>query len=121
MNDLETLELKISKFLRWGVVFSGILMLSGWIISFKWTADSFVNFQTYDHISIQELIGFHWKKKDIGPLVSYAGLFALISLPLIRVFLTGILFIRSGEKILATIAALVLLGLFISFSFGIEL
>ena len=121
MNDLESLELKISKFLRFGVLFAGALMLVGWVMSIKFTSNPFVGFQTYDHISIQELIFFHLKRKDYGALVSYAGLFALISLPLIRVFLTGILFIRSGEKILAFIAALVLIGLLASFTLGIEL
>jgi uncharacterized membrane protein len=53
-------------------------------------------------------------------LLSYAGLIALISLPVLRVLLTMILFLKQKEYILAVVAALVLIGLFVSFTFGME-
>jgi uncharacterized membrane protein len=45
----------------------------------------------------------------------------LISLPVLRVLLTSILFLKMGDKILAAIAASVLLVLVLSFALGFEL
>jgi uncharacterized membrane protein len=121
MNELENLELKISKFLRAGVIVSGLLMLTGWLMQIELSLDPFLVFKTYDHIPFQDIFALHLKNKQWGYLISYAGLVSLIFLPVIRVLLTAVLFIHQKERLLALIAALVLLGLFISFSFGIEL
>ena len=120
-TDIETLELKISKFLRWGVLFAAILMLIGWILQFKWSGNPFFHFEVYDQIPFSSQIFFHYRKEHWGHLLSYAGLIVLISLPLIRVLLTAILFLKQKEFALAIIAFLVLLGLIVSFTFGIEL
>lgn len=121
MNNIESLELKIAKFLRVGVIVAGIIMFAGWMAQIKLTGDPFFNFQTYDHIPLQNLIGLHIRNKQWGALVAYAGLAALISLPIIRVFLTAILFVRQKEFLLALIAMTVLIGLIFSMSLGIEL
>lgn len=121
MNDIESLELKISKFLRAGVYLAGAVMFVGWVWKFKWSGNPFFNFEVYDRIPFIDLIKQHIYLKDWGILVSYAGLLILISLPLIRVLLTGILFIRQKEYTLAGIAFIVLSGLTASMLLGIEI
>ena len=121
MKDLVTLELKISKFLRLGVIFAGALMLIGWLMEIEFSRDPFIVFKSYDHIPFQDILQIHLKNQQWGYLISYAGLLSLIVLPVIRVLLTAVLFIKQKEKLLAAIAFFVLAGLFISFSFGIEL
>jgi uncharacterized membrane protein len=121
MNEIENLELKISKFLRVGVIFAGTLMLIGWVSQIRLDVNPFFHYQIYDSIPLSELIKFHIYRENWGVLLSYAGLGALISLPLIRVFLTAIIFLKQKEFALAMIAAVVLIGLLISMSLGIEL
>lgn len=121
MNNIESLELKIAKFLRIGVIIAGVIMFAGWMAQFKFNGDPFFNFQTYDHIPLQDLIGLHLHRQHWGALLSYLGLAALISLPLIRVLLTAILFLRQKEFALALIALTVLMGLIFSMYLGIEL
>lgn len=121
MNELEPLELKISHFLRIGVIVSAVLMFAGWITELNWSGDPFYNFQTYDQISFVSLVKFHLKRQDWGVLTSYLGLIALISLPLIRVFLTAILFLKQKEYVLAGIASIVLIGLVGSMALGFQI
>lgn len=121
MNNIESLELKIANFLRFGVVIAGILMFVGWMAQFKISANPFFNFETYDHIPMKDLLSFHLKQKNWGMLISYMGLVALISLPVIRVILTAILFLRQKDFILALVAIVVLVGLIISMTLGIEI
>lgn len=121
MNKIESLELKIATFLRIGVIIAGIIMFAGWMSQFKLNGDPFFNFQTYDHIPLQDLIALHLRRGHWGALLSYLGLAALISLPLIRVLLTTILFLRQKEFALAFIALTVLMGLLFSMYLGIEL
>lgn len=121
MNEFESLELKISKFLRGGVIFAGLIMLAGYVMQFKFSGDPFFNFQTYDQISFEQLLRFHYSIGQWGALVSYAGLLVLISLPLIRVALTTLLFLKQKDFSLALIAGTVLLALIVSMTLGIEL
>lgn len=121
MNDIESLELKIAKFLRYGVMLSGAIMLVGWLMQFKLQGNPFFNFETYDQLPLLDLLKLHIRNKDYGVLLSYAGLVSLISLPFIRVLLTAILFIKQKEFILALIAFVVLSGLILSMSLGIDL
>ena len=120
MNEIESLELKISKFLRVGVLVAAAFMFVGWMMQFKLTANPFFNFSTYDQIPFVDMIQHHIMRKNYGALISYTGLIVLISLPLIRVALTGFLFLKQKEFILAGVAFLVLFGLIISFVFGFE-
>lgn len=121
MDEIQNLELKIAKFLRVGIIVAGLMMLVGWGMGLKFKIDPFFNFQIYDPIPFQDLYNYHLKRGDWWILLSYAGLATLISLPVIRVLLTGILFIKQGEKTLAFVATLVLLALFVSFALGIEI
>ena len=121
MENLEQLELKISKFLRFGVILAGALMLIGFVLGFYPEANPFLHFSQYDELPFKEIVSLHFKRRHFGPLISYTGLIILILLPVIRVFLTGILFLRAGEKIMSLLAIIVLMALLISFSFGIDL
>lgn len=120
-NKIEDLELKISKFLRLGIIVAGVLILGGWLVQLKFVANPFYNFEYYDQIPLQNLVMFHIRTKQWGYLVSYLGLFCLISLPIIRVFLTAILFVKQKEYVLANLAFFVLVGLLGSLFLGIEL
>lgn len=121
MKDMQALERKIAQFLRIGVALSGSLMLIGWLMKFKFSGNPFYNFQVYDRIPFPELFKFYVTQRDYGVLVSFAGLFTLISIPLIRVVLTAYIFFRQREFALAWIAVLVLTGLFVSMALGIDL
>jgi uncharacterized membrane protein len=121
MNQIETLELKIAKFLRGGVFLAGAIMFVGWIWKTKWNGNPFFNFESYDRIPFTQMLQHHFYRGDWGTLVSYAGLLILISLPLIRVILTAILFVKQKEYALAGIALIVLSGLTASILLGIEL
>ena len=121
VEQLESLELKISKFLRFGVIVAGTFLVVGWVMSFTMSPNVFYVFQDYDRIPFVELFRHYLRRKEWGPIVSYAGLIILISLPILRVLLTMVMFIKLKERPLALIAGLVLLGLLVSFSFGIEL
>lgn len=113
------LELLIAKFLRWGVVFCGILIFVGWILNLKWDANVFYIYRDYDPIPFRDLVGLYVRSGNIGGLIAFSGLAALVSLPLLRVFLTGILFLKQKERALALIAFLVLALLIISFLLGV--
>ncbi len=121
MKEHTLMDLKISKFLRIGVLISGLLMAAGWLFNLKWDSNIFLNYQEYDPIPLQNFILYHYNQGQWASLISYAGLIVLILLPLIRVLLTGIIFIRQKEYLLAIIAATVLIALCLSFSLGIEL
>lgn len=118
---IEQMELKIAGFLRYGVMFAGATIALGWLLMFKNSPTVFSDFKTYDQIPLQNFLIYHYNQGNWGQVLSYLGLSLLILLPLIRVLFTGFLFIRQKEYLLALIAGLVLLGLILSFTFGIEI
>ena len=117
-EKIEALELKIAKFLRWGVFLSGALIFSGWLWELKLSADPFYSFQRYYNLPLQNVLKIYYKNEQLGYLLIYGGLAALISLPIIRVFLTAFLFFRQKEYRLGFIALLVLISLAVSFLLG---
>lgn len=119
-NNVEQMELKISHFLRWGVIASGLIIALGWILSFKADADPFAPLQTYEHLSLWQSIKISVLLENWGKLIAYVGLGMLISLPVIRVILSIILLLKTKEKTMALIGATVLIGLILSFSLGVE-
>jgi uncharacterized membrane protein len=119
-EEIEVLELKIARFLRWGVVLSGLLIFSGWLWELKWSADPFYSFRHYYVFPLQNILKIYYKNERWGTLISYFGLVTLICLPIIRVFLTAFLFFRQKEFKLGVIALFVLLSLGISFLLGVE-
>lgn len=122
MNDIDmnTMELKISKFLRAGVIFSGIIICIGWGMSFKADSNPFIPLQTYSHLNLVDSIQMQAILQNWGKIIAYFGLTILISLPAIRVFLSILLFIKQKEKAMAILGMIVLFGLILSFSLGIE-
>jgi uncharacterized membrane protein len=121
MKEVESLELKISWFLRIGVIIAGALMLVGIILNFKLNGNPFYIFQDYDEIPFRNALYIHLRHQHWGHLFSYAGLISLISLPLIRVLLTAILYLKQKEFLMAGLASFVFFCLVVSFSLGIEL
>lgn len=121
MDELESLELKISNFLRIGVLVAGLLMLIGWLTQLIFNGTSFELLKTYNAISFNETFKNAIHNNLWSELIAYLGLIILMTLPIIRVFLTAILFVKQKEYILAGIASFVLIALLISFSLGIEL
>ena len=121
MNDLESLELKISKFLRIGVLVAGSFMLVGWLIHLFMQGSSLEALKNYHAITLNETLRLAIATKSWSEIIAYLGLIILIALPLIRVFLTAFLFMKQKEYLLAVIASIVLVALIISFSLGIEL
>ncbi len=121
MNGVERMELKISRFLRWGVISAGSVIAIGWIMSFKADSDPFAPLQTYQQLTLLQGLKVQIILENWGKLIAYVGLGMLISLPVIRVILSVILLLKSKEKTMALIGALVLVGLILSFSLGIEI
>jgi uncharacterized membrane protein len=120
MKDINLMELKISKFLRLGVLISGMIILIGWIMSFRPSSNPFLALQTYQSFNLLDSLQMHAILENWGMIIAYVGLSILISLPVLRVLLTTLLFIRQKEKTMALIGAIVFIGLILSFSFGIE-
>ena len=121
MKTMMELEIKIARFLRWGVMTAGGLMLLGWVLAFTLNTDPFFVYQTYDPLPLKEIWRSYYATGQWGQLLSLMGLCALILLPVVRVMLTTWLFIKQRDRLLAFIAFVVLLCLTISFSLGVEL
>lgn len=121
MMDERKIDNTISKLLHNGIIFSGLSILLGWVLSFNESANQLANLQNYQKRNLfltleMEVLAGNW-----ALLVCYAGLFALICLPVLRVFVSMILLLKQKEKGMALISSLVLLGLLMSFTFGIEI
>ena len=120
MKDIDKMELLISKFLRFGVIVSGLIILSGWLMSFEADRNPFTSLQSYQHFSLINSLEMNFILNNWGKVISYLGLMMLISLPILRVFLSMILFIRHKEKIMALLSLVVFIGLILSFLMGID-
>lgn len=120
-SPLHQLELKIAYLLRYGVMLAGALMITGWGLSLATHGDKLGTFRTYapQHLAAtwQDASLAH----DWGTLLALAGLGILVMLPVLRVLLTGVLFIKQGDRVLALLAFLVFGVLLASFSLGIDL
>jgi len=120
-NGLLSLELKISNLLRWGVLLAGAFLFIGWMSILDFTQNPLADFKDYKEETLVHSLNKALQNGQWGLLIAYAGLALLISLPVIRVLMTGILFIKQKEKILAATAFFVFGILILSFSLGIEL
>jgi uncharacterized membrane protein len=118
---LHDLELKISKMLRSGVYVAGMLLMVGWLWQLYKNGDTLADFKTYESRSLVETI--HWAvvMHDRPILISMAGLVVLVLLPITRVFLTGVLFVKQKDRVLAVMAFAVFTCLVASFFLGIDL
>ena len=83
--------------------------------------ESFEVFKNYTEISFKQTLLIALEKKDYASLISFTGLITLISLPLLRIFFTIILFLKQKEFILSMLALSVFLALIASFFLGLEL
>ena len=115
------LELRIAKLLRYGVLVSGAFMLAGWLSQIRGGGNPFLEFHDYHAMRFWDVIQSLWRDANYGLLISYFGLLVLISLPVLRVFFTAVLFFRQNDKLLGSIASVVLLILIASFLLGFEL
>lgn len=118
---MDDLELRISKFLRAGVITAGIFLFIGWMSLLFANGSSFVTFQTYHAIPLSESLGAALDAHSWTIIIAYVGLIILISLPILRVMLTAFIFLKQKEYLLAGIAGFVLITLILSFALGIEL
>ncbi|KHD87128.1 MAG: hypothetical protein OM95_15985 [Bdellovibrio sp. ArHS] len=120
-KNLNRLEYRISQLLRSGVLFAGIFLLVGWLW-LRWNgANNLSSLTEYRPTSLWESLQWAFLMKDRGLLISYAGLIILVLLPVVRVFLTGILFLKQRENKLAIMAFAVFIALVGSFFLGIDL
>lgn len=119
--EMENLELKIAKFLRYGVIVAGVVIAVGWIMAFDPSQNPLTSLSTYSRIDLFTQLELAFMDQNFGKLISYIGLGILISLPVIRVVLSTFIFLKQKEFLMAGIGLAVMIGLLVSFSFGIEL
>lgn len=119
-EELHSLELKIGKLLRKGVLSAGVVLIFGWIGMILQDQHTLLDYGVYKTQGVFEEIEWAYLTKDIPLLVAYAGLLILISLPLLRVLLTGYLFLKQKDRAMGLVAFGVLIVLLASFVLGIE-
>ncbi|CAN5424929.1 hypothetical protein BH10BDE1_BH10BDE1_04490 [soil metagenome] len=120
-DEVYSLELFIAKFLRYGVLVAGALMLFGWMSEISFKTDTFSHFATYHDVRLFPTLRALIETSRWGLLTAYAGMFVLISLPLLRVLMTLVVFLKKKDYALAAVSTLVLAGLFLSLLLGFEI
>jgi Protein of unknown function (DUF1634) len=90
----------------------------GWVASVNFRATPFAGLRTYAPRPLAAELADLGARGAWPGLVCYFGLFVLISLPLVRVLLTGVLFARQGDRVLAMVAFAVLAALVSGFFLG---
>jgi len=118
---LFNLELFISKFLRYGVLFAGLLIFIGWMSQIDFHHNIFESFSHYETVPLFQTLSALIAQHAWGLLTAYSGLIVLIALPLTRVALTAFVFLAERDYVLAFCALLVLFGLGLSFALGFEI
>lgn len=120
-HKLTRLELKISYFLRYGVFLSAAFLAFGWIGQILQSQDRLNHFQIYQPEALSVTLHKALGNSDYPMLSAILGLSVLVSLPIIRVFLTAYLFIQSKDWYLAGMAIFVSAMLCLSIVLGIAL
>ncbi len=120
-HDIQALELFIARFLRYGVLIAGALMLVGWISQISFRTDTFAQFQVYKEMRLAPTLLQLYDAREWGVLTSYLGMFVLICLPVLRVIMTLAMFLKKRDYALAGVSALVLFGLLLSVTLGLEI
>ncbi|MGZ3772266.1 MAG: DUF1634 domain-containing protein [Pseudobdellovibrionaceae bacterium] len=118
-NAVHQLELKISYLLRIGVLIAGFLLCLGWLWMLTHGESISGKFTDYTKpMPFPERV--HWAiiSNDPATLISLLGLAFLVILPILRVLMTGILFIWRKEFRLGFIAFIVFIALISSFFLG---
>lgn len=119
--NLQKLELKISRFLRGGLFFAGMMLVVGWVGMLFRHGDNLSTFNQYHQQSLWENLQWAFVMNDRSMVLAYGGLLVLVLLPVLRVLMTSFLFIKTRERLLAVMAFTVFLTLIASFFLGIEL
>lgn len=119
--QLHKLELIISKLLRVGVMTAGVCLFVGWVGTLMNHGSMLSSFHVYEPEPLLEKIEWALLMRDRSLLMAMIGLIILVCLPLVRVLLTGILFIRQKDYKLAMMAFAVFATLVASFFLGIDL
>jgi uncharacterized membrane protein len=119
---VDELEYRISLFLRRGVFTATFLLAVGFLgqIFFPHTEQSLGIYQKFEGIPFAIRLQTAIFENNWFSLFSCAGLVALISLPIIRVALTGFLFWRNNEKAMSLMALAVFFMLILSLCLGID-
>ena len=120
-DSVHELELIISQILRGGVLFSGVFLLAGWLWMWYRDGDKLQNFTSYEPRPLIENVQWALVMNDRALLISLFGLVTLVCLPLVRVLMTGVLFIKQKDKGLAAMAFAVFFVLVGSFLLGIDI
>jgi uncharacterized membrane protein len=120
-TDVDSLELFIANFLRYGVLFAGALMFIGWMSEISFSTDTFARFSNYEDVRLVASLHRLFELKRWGLLTSYAGMLALISLPVLRVLMTLVVFAKKRDRAMAILSGLVLAGLALSVVLGFEI
>jgi uncharacterized membrane protein len=114
------IETSIAKLLRIGVVLAGLLIATGWFFQLSFRSDVFAEFATYQTQTINSRLEDLFAASDWPKLIGYLGLSVLVSLPIIRVLMTLVLFIKSRDYLMVVAASIVLLsvagGILLGFS-----
>jgi uncharacterized membrane protein len=116
-----SLEWAVARMLRVGVILSGVMMFVGWMTFMNFHENPLLQFHEYQNLRLITALTQAWQTGNWGLILSYAGLALLVSLPVIRVFMTAILFTKQGQKTLAGLAYFVFFILIVSLTLGIDL
>lgn len=119
-TELHRLELIVSQLLRVGVLIAGSTLAVGWLWML-WGSHPAPDVSEYSPISFNDSL--HWAliMQDKALFIALVGLGVLVLLPLIRVFLTAILFIKQKDYRFGAMAFAVFAALVFSFLLGIEI
>ncbi|MDX9730895.1 MAG: DUF1634 domain-containing protein [Bdellovibrionales bacterium] len=118
MKQNGSIEVATAKVLKFGVLIAGALLLLGWLTQIRFSENVFLSFQSYDSSNFVGSLQEAWSSGQWGVLVSYLGLAVLISLPMVRVIMTGRVFLRDKEYLMVASVALVVIGLILGVSLG---
>lgn len=120
-KELHRLELQISHFLRTGVLFAGLVLFVGWIWMWLHGQDISREFTEYNPHALKDTWQEAIVSSDYATIISVIGLVVLVALPVIRVFLSGVLFLKQKDHRLALMAFAVFSALVLSLLLGIDI
>lgn len=120
-DEMHRLELIVSQLLRMGVLIAGALLAIGWVWMWINGSDISGNLKEYNPTTFTDTLQWAVIMQDRALLTTMMGLVILVTLPVIRVLLTAVLFIKQKDYRLAIMAISVFIFLCSSFFLGIDL
>ncbi|KYG63721.1 hypothetical protein AZI86_12920 [Bdellovibrio bacteriovorus] len=121
VTEMHRLELIVSQLLRLGVLIAGALLFIGWVWMWINGNDISGNLKEYNPTTFTDTLQWAVIMQDRALLTTMMGLVILVTLPVVRVLLTAILFIKQKDYRLAIMAIFVFAFLCSSFFLGIDL